>query len=39
MHFYEKLDQLSPSISGTKCDRDKLILSAERGGQSEYDEV
>ncbi len=24
---------LRPSISGTKCDRDKPIFSAERGGQ------
>ncbi len=30
---------LDPSISGTKCDRDKPIFSAERGGQSDCDEV
>ncbi len=26
---------LCPHISGTKCDRHKLIFSAERGGQSD----
>ncbi len=26
---------LGPRISGTKCDKDKPILSAERGGQSD----
>ncbi len=26
---------LGPSISGTKCDRDKPIFSAEKGGQSD----
>ncbi len=26
---------LCPLISGTKCDRHKLIFSAERGGQSD----
>ncbi len=30
---------LGPSISGSKCDRDKPILSAERGGQSDDDEA
>ncbi len=30
---------LGPSISGTKCDRDKLIFSAEREGQSDFAEV
>ncbi len=30
---------LGPSISETKCDRDKPFLSAERGGQSARDEV
>ncbi len=30
---------LGPNISGTKCDRDKPILSAERGGQSDHDEA
>ncbi len=30
---------LRPSISGTKCDRDKPIFSAERGGQSEDDDT
>ncbi len=30
---------LGPSISGTKCDRDKLIFSAERGVQSDHDEA
>ncbi len=36
----EKLDiNLGPNISGwTKCDRDKPIFSAERGGQSKCDE-
>ncbi len=29
----------NPSISGTKYDRDKLIFSAERGGQSDRDEA
>ncbi len=28
---------LDPSISGTKCDRDKPNFSAERGGQSDRD--
>ncbi len=30
---------LNPSISGTKCDRDKRIISAERGGKSDQDMV
>ncbi len=30
---------LGPTISGTKCDRDKQIFSAERGGQSDCVEV
>ncbi len=30
---------LSPSISGTKYDRDKPTFSAEREGQSDCDEV
>ncbi len=30
---------LGPSISGTKCNRDKQIFSAERGGQSDCVEV
>ncbi len=30
---------LGSSISGTKCDRDKPIVSAERGGQSDCVEV
>ncbi len=30
---------LYPSISGTKCHRDKPIISAERGDQSDHDEV
>ncbi len=30
---------LGPSISGTKCDRDKPIFSAEKGGQSDCVEV
>ncbi len=30
---------LGPSISGTKCDRDKPIFSAERGGKSDCAEV
>ncbi len=30
---------LGPSISGTKCDRDKPIISTERGGQSYCVEV
>ncbi len=42
IHFGEKLDQilsLGPSISGTKCDRDKPIFYAERGGPSDCVEV
>ncbi len=30
---------LGPSISGTKCDRDNPIFSAEKGGQSDCVEV
>ncbi len=30
---------LGPSISGTKCDRNKPIFTAERWGQSDYDEL
>ncbi len=30
---------LGPSISGTECDRDKPIFSAEKGGQSDCVEV
>ncbi len=31
--FWRKIrPTLGPSISGTKCDRDKSIFSAERGG-------
>ncbi len=30
---------LGPGISGTKCDRDKSIFSAVRGGQSDCVEV
>ncbi len=30
---------LGQSISGTKCDRDKLNFSTERGGQSNRDEA
>ncbi len=38
--FGEKLDQLvALIISDTKCDRDKLIFSAERGGQSDINEA
>ncbi len=33
------LINLDPSISGTKCDRDKSIFSAEIGGQSDHDEA
>ncbi len=31
--FCEKIDQFYHIISGTKCDRDKHILSAKREGQ------
>ncbi len=30
---------LGLNISGTKCDRDKLIFSAEKGGQSDCEEA
>ncbi len=30
---------LGPSISGTKCDRNKPIFSAEREGQPDHAEV
>ncbi len=34
--FWRKIrPPLGPNISGTKCDRDKPIFSAERGGQSD----
>ncbi len=36
IHFGKNIiPSLGPSISGTKCDRDKPILSAERGCQSD----
>ncbi len=37
--FWRKLrPNLGPSISGTKCDRDKPIIFAEKGGKQDRDE-
>ncbi len=36
---WKLIPHLDPSISGTKCDRDKPVFSAERGGQSDSVEV
>ncbi len=33
--WWKNVLTLGPIISGTKCDRDKLIIFAEREGQSE----
>ncbi len=37
--WWKNRPTLGPNISGTKCERDKLIFSAERGGQSDCSEV
>ncbi len=37
--WWKSRTTLGPSISGSKCDKDKPIFFAERGGQSDYVEL